>query len=940
MWSFSFGERPNPGRALEDSMSFFSKLFDPSAGEIKRLNKIVDKIDSFEEEHKALTDEQLRGKTVEFRERLKNGETLDDLLPEAYSVVREATCRVTGKRQFRVQMLGGIVLHQGRIAEMKTGEGKTLTATMPAYLNALSGEGVHVVTVNDYLAKFKGEDVGRIFRFLGMTVGVIVHDLTQEERKAAYACDVTYGTNNEMGFDYLRDNMVIYQKNMVQRGHHFAIVDEVDSILIDEARTPLIISGAGDKSTDLYEKADRFVCTLQRGEEPEQDRWEENPLSDEELAAMRKDYVIDEKKKTCNLSEAGVRKAERWFGVENLSDIANNELLHHINAALRAHALMKRDVDYVVQNDEVVIVDEFTGRLMVGRRYSDGLHQAIEAKEHVKVQRESKTLATVTFQNYFRMYSKLSGMTGTAKTEEEEFKGIYKLDVVQIPTNRPMIRKDMNDLVYRTQKGKFSQVIEEIERRHKTGQPILVGTVSVEVSEMLSKMLRMRGIEHVVLNAKYHAREAEIVAQAGHYGAVTIATNMAGRGTDILLGGNPEFLARRAMKQKGYEDNVIDEATGFNENVSEEVLAARVIYKQLYADFKKQTDAEHDRVIAVGGLHIIGTERHESRRIDNQLRGRAGRQGDPGSSQFFLSMQDDLMRLFGSERVSGLIEKMGLAEDEPIEAKMLTGQIENAQKRIEARNYEIRKNVLQYDDVMNEQRKEIYEQRKQVLEGRDMHETIVKMADKLIEEAVATYCGNGDEYADWDMEGLTQYLERLCIRIGFFKAHEEAFKTVDKEELIAKLKQEARDFYALREKGFELIHIDPRELERVVLLSCVDRRWMDHIDAMDQLRDGIGLRAYGNKNPITEYQIEGYDMFDEMVHFIREDTVRRMYQARINIPQQRKEVAEPKETNLEQAKAAGGPSGPKRVQKQVGRNDPCPCGSGKKYKNCCGRDNG
>ena len=654
---------------------------------------------------------------------------------------------------------------------------------------------------------------------------------------------------------------------------------------------------------------------------------------------MRKDYVIDEKKKTCNLSEAGVRKAERWFGVENLSDIANNELLHHINAALRAHALMKRDVDYVVQNDEVVIVDEFTGRLMVGRRYSDGLHQAIEAKEHVKVQRESKTLATVTFQNYFRMYSKLSGMTGTAKTEEEEFKGIYKLDVVQIPTNRPMIRKDMNDLVYRTQKGKFSQVIEEIERRHKTGQPILVGTVSVEVSEMLSKMLRMRGIEHVVLNAKYHAREAEIVAQAGHYGAVTIATNMAGRGTDILLGGNPEFLARRAMKQKGYEDNVIDEATGFNENVSEEVLAARVIYKQLYADFKKQTDAEHDRVIAVGGLHIIGTERHESRRIDNQLRGRAGRQGDPGSSQFFLSMQDDLMRLFGSERVSGLIEKMGLAEDEPIEAKMLTGQIENAQKRIEARNYEIRKNVLQYDDVMNEQRKEIYEQRKQVLEGRDMHETIVKMADKLIEEAVATYCGNGDEYADWDMEGLTQYLERLCIRIGFFKAHEKAFKTVDKEELIAKLKQEARDFYALREKGFELIHIDPRELERVVLLSCVDRRWMDHIDAMDQLRDGIGLRAYGNKNPITEYQIEGYDMFDEMVHFIREDTVRRMYQARINIPQQRKEVAEPKETNLEQAKAAGGPSGPKRVQKQVGRNDPCPCGSGKKYKNCCGRDN-
>ena len=919
-------------------MGFFSKIFDPTAGEIKRLNKIVDKIDSFEEAHKALSDEQLRGKTVEFRERVKNGESLDDLLPEAYSIVREATYRVTGKRQVRVQMLGGIVLHQGRIAEMKTGEGKTLTATMPAYLNALSGEGVHVVTVNDYLAKFQGEDVGRIFRFLGMTVGVITHDLTQEERKAAYACDVTYGTNNEMGFDYLRDNMVIYKKNMVQRGHHFAIVDEVDSILIDEARTPLIISGAGDKSTDLYEKADRFVCTLQKGEEPEEDRWADNPLSDEELAAMRKDYVIDEKKKTCNLSEAGVRKAERWFGVENLSDVANNELLHHINAALRAHALMKRDVDYVVQNDEVVIVDEFTGRLMVGRRYSDGLHQAIEAKEHVKVQRESKTLATITFQNYFRMYQKLSGMTGTAKTEEEEFKGIYQLDVVQIPTNRPMIRKDMNDLVYRTVKGKFSQVVEEIERRHKTGQPVLVGTVSVEVSEALSKMLRMRGIEHVVLNAKYHAREAEIVAQAGHFGAVTIATNMAGRGTDILLGGNPEYLARRAMKQKGYEDSVIEEATGFNENVGDDVIAARAVYKELYADFKKKTDAEHDRVIAVGGLHIIGTERHESRRIDNQLRGRAGRQGDPGSSQFFLSMQDDLMRLFGSERVSGLIEKMGLAEDEPIEAKMLTGQIENAQKRIEARNYEIRKNVLQYDDVMNEQRKEIYEQRRQVLEGQDMHETIVKMADKLIEEAVGSYCGNGDDYADWDMEGLTQYLERLCIRIGFFKAHEEPFKTIDKEDLIAKLKQEARDFYALREKGFELIHIDTRELERVVLLSCVDRRWMDHIDAMDQLRDGIGLRAYGNRNPVTEYQIEGYDMFDEMVHLIREDTVRRMYQARINIPMQRKEVAKPQETNLEQAKAAGGPSGPKRAAKSVGRNEPCPCGSGKKYKDCCGKN--
>ena len=919
-------------------MGLFSKLFDPTAGELKRLNKMVDQIDAFEEAHKQLTDAQLRAKTQEFRDRLQKGETLDQLLPEAFSVVREATFRVTGKRQFRVQMMGGIVLHQGRIAEMKTGEGKTLTATMPAYLNALSGEGVHVVTVNDYLAKFQGEDIGRIFRFLGMSVGIIVHDLTPEERKAAYACDVTYGTNNEMGFDYLRDNMVIYKKNMVQRGHHFAIVDEVDSILIDEARTPLIISGAGDKSTDMYEKADRFVCTLHEGVEPEEDKWEENPLSEEEKAEMRKDFVKDEKKKTCNLSEAGVRKAEKWFGVENLSDIANNELLHHINAALRAHALMKRDVDYVVQNDQVIIVDEFTGRLMVGRRYSDGLHQAIEAKEHVKVERESKTLATITFQNYFRMYKKLSGMTGTAKTEEEEFKGIYNLDVVQIPTNRPMIRKDMNDLVYRTVKGKYSQVINEIERRHKTGQPILVGTVSVEVSELLSKLLRMRGIEHEVLNAKYHEKEADIVAQAGHYGAVTIATNMAGRGTDILLGGNPEYLARRAMKQQGYDEMVIEEATGFNEDVSPEVLEARAVYKELYTGFKAQTDAEHDRVVAVGGLHIIGTERHESRRIDNQLRGRSGRQGDPGSSQFFISMQDDLMRLFGTDKISGLIDKMGLAEDEPIEAKMLTGQIENAQKRVEGRNYEIRKNVLQYDDVMNEQRKEIYAQRRQVLEGLDMHETITKMADNLIETAVGSYCGNGDDVIDWDMEGLAAYMERLCIRTGFFKAHEEAFKAIQKDDLISALKQEARDFYALREAEFDKIHLDTRELERVVLLSCVDKRWMDHIDAMDQLRDGIGLRAYGNRNPITEYQIEGYDMFDEMVHLIREDTVRRMYQARISVPQERKQVAEVKETNLTQAQAAGGPAGTRKVQKKVGRNDPCPCGSGKKYKNCCGKE--
>ena len=920
-------------------MGFLSKLFDPTAGELKRLGKIVDRIDSFEEAHRKLTDDELRGKTQEFRDRLAKGETLDDLLPEAFSVVREATSRVMGKRQFRVQMMGGIVLHQGRIAEMKTGEGKTLTATMPAYLNALSGKGVHVVTVNDYLAKFQGEDIGRIFRFLGMSVGVIVHDLDQDQRKAAYACDVTYGTNNEMGFDYLRDNMVIYKKNMVQRGHHFAIVDEVDSILIDEARTPLIISGVGEKSTDLYEQADRFVSTLREGVEPEESRWEENPLSEEEKAAMRKDYVKDEKKKTCNLSEEGIRKAEQYFKVENLSDVANTDLMHHINAALRAHAMMKRDVDYVVQDNQVIIVDEFTGRLMHGRRYSDGLHQAIEAKEHVNVQHESRTLATITFQNYFRMYDKLSGMTGTAKTEEEEFKGIYSLDVVQIPTNMPMIRKDLNDLVYTTRKGKYGQVLDEIERRHnETGQPILVGTVSVEVSETLSRLLQMRGIRHEVLNAKHHQREAEIVAQAGRYGAVTIATNMAGRGTDILLGGNPEFMARQAMRQKGYEDEIIDEATGFNENVSEEILAAREEYNTLYKNFKKTTDEEHERVVAAGGLHIIGTERHESRRIDNQLRGRSGRQGDPGSSQFFLSMEDDLLRLFGSDRMSGLVNRLGVAEDEPIQAKILTGQIENAQKRIEGRNYEIRKNVLQYDDVMNEQRKEIYAQRRQVLDGENMRESILKMTDMIIDEAMDTFCGAGDVAMDWDMKGLSEYMVSVCLDKAYMDENLERFAGMDRADIAKTLKEKAHEVYAEREEAIGQLGLDMREVERVILLGNVDRQWMAHIDDMDQLRDGIGLRAFANRNPIQEYQIEGYAMFDEMVHRIRESTVRQMFRARFVGRQERQEVARPQETNLEQAKNAGGKAAPKRVDKRVGRNDPCPCGSGKKYKNCCGRN--
>ena len=920
-------------------MGFLSKLFDPTVGEIKRLQKIVDQIDAFEQAHKTLTDAQLREKTQEFKQRLQKGETLDDLLPEAYSVVREATYRVTGKRQFRVQMLGGIVLHQGRIAEMKTGEGKTLTATMPAYLNALSGEGVHVVTVNDYLAKFQGEDVGRIFRFLGMSVGVIVHDLTQDERRAAYACDVTYGTNNEMGFDYLRDNMVIYQKNMVQRGHHFAIVDEVDSILIDEARTPLIISGAGDKSTDLYEKADRFVCTLQEGVEPEEDRWAENPLSDEELAALRKDYVKDEKKKTCNLSEAGVRKAEKWFGVENLADIANSELMHHINAALRAHALMKRDVDYVVQNDEVIIVDEFTGRLMVGRRYSDGLHQAIEAKEHVRVQRESKTLATITFQNYFRMYKKLSGMTGTAKTEEEEFNGIYKLDVVTIPTNRPMIRVDMNDAVFVTQKAKYAAVVDEIEKRHKTGQPVLVGTVSVEKSELLGRMLSLRGIPHVVLNAKFHEKEAEIVAQAGKVGAVTIATNMAGRGTDILLGGNAEFMARRQMRQAGYDEMVIEDAIGFNEDVPEEVLEARKVFREWMEKFSIETKQGHDEVVKLGGLHIIGTERHESRRIDNQLRGRAGRQGDPGSSQFFISFEDDLMRLFGSDRFRPMLEKLTAGGEEAIEFGIVSKQIENAQKRVESRNYDIRLHVLQYDDVMNQQREIIYGQRREVLEGSDMHAKIMEMRRTLIDEAVARHVADEAHRDSWDLDGLSEYLEKLCLDKGGVRKVFDELKDATKKNFADALEARAQTIYEAREKMLSEAKIDMREFERVALLSAVDRRWMDHIDAMTELRDGIGLRAYGQRNPIVEYKREGYDMFEEMVRLIQEDTLRRLYFAVLARPVlERRQVAQPVAASHGEAEAR--PAAAKKSAVKVGRNDPCPCGSGKKYKNCCGRNAG
>ncbi|MBR5382399.1 MAG: preprotein translocase subunit SecA [Clostridia bacterium] len=934
-------------------MELIKKLLTPSPEKLlKPLYKLADAIDALESEYEHLSDEQLREKTKELQTRARGGESLDDLLVEAFAVVREGSKRVLGLRPFKVQMIGGIVLHQGRIAEMKTGEGKTLTAAMPAYLNALSGKGVHIVTVNDYLAQFQGEEMGKLYRYLGLSVGIILTGMTPEQRKAAYNCDITYGTNNELGFDYLRDNMVVYKENMVQRGHNFAIVDEVDSILIDEARTPLIISGEGEKSTDMYEKADRFVIRLEKGEK------KEDPELAGQSSAVRRlmgenveitgDYWVDEKEKTATLTERGIEKAEKHFGVENLSDPENNELYHHIIQALKANAIMKRDVDYVVQDNQVMIVDEFTGRIMVGRRFSDGLHQALEAKEHVKVERESRTLATITYQNFFRMYSKLSGMTGTAKTEEAEFQGIYNLDVVVIPTNKPMIRNDLNDMVYSTKKGKYKAVIEEIIRRHATGQPVLVGTISVEVSELLSHMLSLRGVEHEVLNAKHHAREAAIVAQAGHFGAVTIATNMAGRGTDILLGGNPDFMARRTMRQEEYSEDIIEAATGHNDDVDEEVLAARAHYNELKSEYRKKTDAEHDRVVALGGLHILGTERHESRRIDNQLRGRAGRQGDPGSSQFFISMEDDLLRIFGGERMKAITARLGMDEDTPLDANLLTKQIENAQKRMESRNYEIRKHVLQYDDVMNQQRELIYKQRKQVLEGENVHDNIVNMIDDLIAGAIAHDCTDADPAA-WQLDSLADYLSRLCVPATVITQHEEELRKLGKDELKDRLKAVALDLYAKREAQLTGYGHDMRELERAFLLHAVDRRWMDHIDAMDQLRDGIGLRAYAQRDPINEYKMESYDMFEDMVRLIREDTVRLVFLAQVadKNAQRRQAVATITGTNdvknasaTEKAAAESRKSGagPVKVDKRPGRNDPCPCGSGKKYKNCCGRN--
>ena len=893
--------------------------------EIKRLKKTVDKINALEPKMKALTDDGIRDYVKDLKQKAQSGTDLDSLLPETYALVRESAVRVLGQRPFDVQLIGGIVLHQGRIAEMRTGEGKTLTATLPAVLNALTGKGVHIVTVNDYLARFQSEWMGKLYRFMGLSVGLIVHDLDAAERQIAYNSDITYGTNNEFGFDYLRDNMVTYKERMVQRELNFAIVDEVDSILIDEARTPLIISGQGEKSTDLYERANQFVARGLREAKEGEDGELETPG----------DFLKNEKDKTISLTEEGVRKAEAFFGVENLTEPENQELYHHILGALRAHKMMKRDVDYIVKDGQVVIVDEFTGRLMVGRRYSDGLHQAIEAKEGVKVERESKTLATITFQNYFRMYHKLSGMTGTAKTEEDEFNGIYKLDVVTIPTNRPMIRKDMNDAVFVTQKAKFGAVVDEIEKRHKTGQPVLVGTVSVEKSEMLGRMLDLRGVPHVVLNAKFHEKEAEIVAQAGKKGAVTIATNMAGRGTDILLGGNAEFMARREMRQAGYEEMVIEDAIGFNEDVPEEVLEARKVFRGLMDKFSVETKRGHDEVVALGGLHIIGTERHESRRIDNQLRGRAGRQGDPGSSQFFVSFEDDLMRLFGSDRFKPMLEKLTAGGEEAIEAGLVSKQIENAQKRVESKNFDIRKHVLQYDDVMNQQREVIYGQRREVLEGADMHSKILEMRDSLIEEALARHIGDDADAEHWDLNGLSEYLEKLCIDRGgvrvVYEGLSEKTKPAFREALIAR----AEKIYALREKMWAEAKLDMREFERVALLGAVDRRWMDHIDAMTELRDGIGLRAYGQRDPVVEYKREGYEMFEEMVRLIQEDTIRRLYFTVLAKPMERTQVAKP--TTESHGETAEQSKKPAKSAAKVGRNDPCPCGSGKKYKNCCGK---
>ena len=915
--------------------NFFEKIFGSySEKEIKRLQPIVDNVLSMEKAMEGLTDSQLKNKTLEFRQRLSAGESKDDILPEAFAVVREAAWRVLGQKHYPVQILGGIVLHQGRIAEMKTGEGKTLVSTLPVYLNALEGNGVHVVTVNDYLARRDAEWMGKVHNFLGLTVGCIVHGITKEERLNSYKSDITYGTNNEFGFDYLRDNMVIHKEDMVQGELNFCIIDEVDSILIDEARTPLIISGEGDKSTDLYEMANSFVLTLKGKIQLPEDK---KSKMDYMMGAVEEDdtvdFIHDEKAKNVTLTARGIDKAERYFNIENLADQENMEISHHINQALKAQNTMKKDIDYIVKDGEVLIVDEFTGRIMYGRRYSNGLHQAIEAKERIEVRKESKTLATITFQNYFRMYKKLSGMTGTAKTEENEFREIYGVDVIEIPTNMPVVRDDMQDVVYKGEIGKFRSVINEIIEKHQTGQPVLVGTISIEKSEILSKILKKQGIKHEVLNAKQHDKEAEIVAQAGRLGSVTIATNMAGRGTDIVLGGNPEFITKHKLKSKGFSDELIAEADGFNETEDLEVLEARKTYKQLLEESKNELRDEQQSVIEAGGLHIIGTERHESRRIDNQLRGRAGRQGDPGSTRFYISLEDDLMRLFAGDKVKTIIETLKMPEDEPLEAGMLTKTIETAQGRVEGRNFDIRKHVLQYDNVMNKQREIIYSERRKVLLGEDLKDYISNMIDSLIDKALSMYTTDDKHNENWDLNGLSKYIaEIFSLLISFDGVKPE---DIEKEDLRERVRTVVDRHYARQEAEFGEETF--REVERIVLLKNVDTKWMDHIDAMDQLKQGIGLRAIGNEDPVRAYQIEGFDMFEEMTAGIQEDTVKMLMRVRPHEKLQRKQVARITGVSGGDADSIGGKPQPHvKKEKKVGRNDPCPCGSGKKYKKCHG----
>ena len=911
-------------------MGLLKKLFGTSSEkELRAIKPIVDKIEALDGEYSKLTDEQLKAKTPEFKQRIANGESLDDILPEAFAACREAAWRVLGMKPYRVQLIGGIILHQGRIAEMKTGEGKTLVATLPAYLNALAGEGVHIVTVNDYLAKRDSEWMGKVYRFLGLTVGLVIHDIQPKDRKASYAADITYGTNNEFGFDYLRDNMAIYATEMVQRGHAFAIVDEVDSILIDEARTPLIISGQGDKSTQLYTVVDAFVAKLKGQRVASVDTKEEE---DPDLDA---DYVVDEKARTVTLTARGIAKAEQQFQVANLADPENTTLSHHINQAIRARGLMRRDIDYVVKDGEVIIVDEFTGRLMYGRRYSEGLHQAIEAKEGVTVARESKTLATITFQNYFRLYGKLSGMTGTAMTEEEEFGTIYSLDIVEIPTNKPVQRVDHPDVVYKSEAGKFRAIVNQIEECHKKGQPVLVGTISIEKSEELSAMLKKRGIRHNVLNAKFHEKEAEIVAQAGKLGAVTVATNMAGRGTDIMLGGNAEYLAKAELRKAGLSDELIAESTGYADTDNEEILNARKMFAEAEAKYKDEIKAEADQVRAAGGLFILGTERHESRRIDNQLRGRAGRQGDPGESRFYLSLEDDIMRLFGSERVMGMMEKLGVDEDTPIDAKILSNAIENAQKQVESRNFQTRKTVLEYDDVMNTQRKVIYEQRRKVLDGENLKESVQTMLSTVISTEVQAHMGELKHMDAENWREVCAQFRGLFLRPDEFKFTDEELQQYDAQALTDLLQERASDIYARKEA--ELGEPLMRELERVMMLRVVDEYWMDNIDAMQELRQGIGLRAYGQNDPVVAYKKEGYEMFESMIAAIQAETIRRIFLARVQVGAttvKRERVA--KVTGESAGSDGTVKKQPVKKGQKVGRNDPCPCGSGKKYKKCCG----